>query len=249
MPYVQGVGIPDVEVRRSRRRRRTVSAYREGGRTIVLIPARFTKAEERQWVATMLDRLATGDRRRRPSDAELASRAEELSRRYLGGVARPTSIRWVANQQLPLGLVHARRRHDPDLDPGQGHAGLRPRLRDAARAGPPARRRATARTSGRCWAATRASSGPAATSRASRRRPGSTWARTTGGRRGARGGRDWRRRDWRSGVSRVAARAASHQRADLAGALLREAPSTGHHATSRDSSLTAYSAPSGTTPA
>ena len=44
MPYVQGVGIPDVEVRRSRRRRRTVSAYREGARTIVLIPARFTKA-------------------------------------------------------------------------------------------------------------------------------------------------------------------------------------------------------------
>ena len=103
MPYVRGVGIPDVEVRRSRRRRRTVSAYREGARTIVLIPARFTKAEERQWVTTMLDRLAAGDRRRSPSDDELASRAEELSRRYLGGVAKPTSIRWVANQQSRWG--------------------------------------------------------------------------------------------------------------------------------------------------
>jgi predicted metal-dependent hydrolase len=103
VPYVQGVGIPDVEVRRSRRRRRTVSAYREGARTIVLIPARFTKAEERQWVTTMLDRLAAGDRRRSPSDDELASRAEELSRRYLGGVAKPTSIRWVANQQSRWG--------------------------------------------------------------------------------------------------------------------------------------------------
>ncbi|HEX5523655.1 MAG TPA: M48 family metallopeptidase [Pedococcus sp.] len=97
------MGIPDVEVRRSRRRRRTVSAYREGARTIVLIPARFTKAEERQWVTTMLDRLAAGDRRRSPSDDELASRAEELSRRYLGGVAKPTSIRWVANQQSRWG--------------------------------------------------------------------------------------------------------------------------------------------------
>ena len=103
MAYVRGVSTPDVEVRRSRRRRRTVSAYREDGRTIVLIPARFTKAEERQWVATMLDRLAAGDRRRSPSDAELTVRAEELSRRYLGGLAKPASIRWVDNQQTRWG--------------------------------------------------------------------------------------------------------------------------------------------------
>jgi len=101
--YVRGVDTPEVEVRRSRRRRRTVSAYREEGRTVVLIPARFTKAEERQWVATMLDRLAAGDRRRNPSDEELATRAEELSRRYLGGLAKPVSIRWVENQQSRWG--------------------------------------------------------------------------------------------------------------------------------------------------
>ena len=41
---------PEVEVRRSARRRRTVSAYRDGGRVVVLIPARFTKAEEAKWV-------------------------------------------------------------------------------------------------------------------------------------------------------------------------------------------------------
>jgi predicted metal-dependent hydrolase len=97
------VSSPEVEVRRSRRRRRTVSAYREGGRTIVLIPARFSRAEEQQWVTTMLDRLAAGDRRRSPSDDELGARAEELSRRYLGGLARPTSIRWVSNQQSRWG--------------------------------------------------------------------------------------------------------------------------------------------------
>lgn len=92
-----------VEVRRSRRRRRTVSAYREGERTIVLIPARFTKAEERQWVDAMLLRLADGDRRRRPSDAQLAARAADLSTRYLGGLARPTSVRWVSNQTTRWG--------------------------------------------------------------------------------------------------------------------------------------------------
>ncbi|MDF2093457.1 M48 family metallopeptidase [Knoellia sp. 3-2P3] len=94
---------PEVEVRRSRRRRRTVSAYREDGRTVVLIPARFTKAEERQWVSTMVHRLDAGDRRRSPSDAELTARAEELSRRHLGGLAKPASIRWVDNQQSRWG--------------------------------------------------------------------------------------------------------------------------------------------------
>jgi len=96
-------GMSDIEVRRSRKRRRTVSAYREGGRTIVLIPARFTKAEERQWVATMVERLERGDKRRRPSDAELSSRAAELSGRYLGGLAKPASIRWVTNQNSRWG--------------------------------------------------------------------------------------------------------------------------------------------------
>jgi predicted metal-dependent hydrolase len=90
--------VGDVEVRRSARRRRTVSAYREGERTVVLIPARFTRAEERRWVDTMLTRLAAGDQRRRPSDEELMRRATELSERYLSGAARPSSVRWVDNQ-------------------------------------------------------------------------------------------------------------------------------------------------------
>ncbi len=87
-----------VEVRRSGRRRRTVSAYREGGRTIVLIPARFTRAEERHWVEAMLVRLAAGDQRRRPSDDQLRRRATELSDRYLAGAAVPSSVRWADNQ-------------------------------------------------------------------------------------------------------------------------------------------------------
>lgn len=92
-----------VEVRRSRRRRRTVTAYRENGVTVVCIPARFTRAEETVWVERMLGRLAQQDRRRRPGDADLARRAEELSTRYLDGRAHPTSVRWVANQRSRWG--------------------------------------------------------------------------------------------------------------------------------------------------
>ena len=87
-----------VEVRRSTRRRRTVSAYRDGDRTVVLIPARMSRAEERRWVSVMLERLARQDARLRPSDEELMERARDLSRRHLDGRARPASVRWVTNQ-------------------------------------------------------------------------------------------------------------------------------------------------------
>ncbi len=89
-----------VEVRRSTRRRRTVSAYRDGDRTIVLVPARLSRAEEERWVATMLERLRTQEegRTRGRSDDELAARARRLSAAHLGGRARPASVRWVTNQ-------------------------------------------------------------------------------------------------------------------------------------------------------
>jgi len=80
-----------------------VTAYREGGRTIVLIPARFTSTQEREWVARMLDRLSAQERRRRPSDDELLVRAGNLSERYMGGLARPVSVSWVSNQNSRWG--------------------------------------------------------------------------------------------------------------------------------------------------
>jgi predicted metal-dependent hydrolase len=82
---------------------RTVTAYRDGDRTVVMIPARFTRAQEREWVDRMLARLTAQDRRRRPPDAELLARAGELSRRYLGGLARPASVTWAANQNSRWG--------------------------------------------------------------------------------------------------------------------------------------------------
>lgn len=92
-----------VEVRRSRRRSRTVSAYRDGDRTVVAIPARFTRAQEREWVERMLARLSAKEKRRRPSDAELMERAAALSARYLGGKASPESVRWVTNMDRRWG--------------------------------------------------------------------------------------------------------------------------------------------------
>lgn len=94
---------PIVEVRRSRKRRRTVAAYREDDRVVVMIPARLSAKEEREWVATMLERLERSEARRRPSDARLKRRAAELSNRYLGGLAEPETVRWVDNQNSRWG--------------------------------------------------------------------------------------------------------------------------------------------------
>ena len=92
-----------VRVRRSDRRRRTVTAYREDGGVVVCIPARFTAAEETEWVQRMLDRLAARDGRRRLGDDDLEQRAARLAERYLDGRARPTSVRWVDNQRSRWG--------------------------------------------------------------------------------------------------------------------------------------------------
>ncbi|TNC17500.1 M48 family metallopeptidase [Georgenia sp. 311] len=92
-----------IEVRRSRRRTKTVQAFRENGRTVVAIPDRFTRAEEEEWVARMVARLERSGRRRRPSDAELAERAGRLSERYLEGRARPQTVAWVSNQATRWG--------------------------------------------------------------------------------------------------------------------------------------------------
>src|SRR5512147_2222922 len=94
---------PDVEVRRSKRRRRTVSAYRDGDRIVVMIPASLSRAEEAEWVETMVARLEKSERRRRPTDEVLLQRALGLSDRYLGGLATPESVRWVENQKSRWG--------------------------------------------------------------------------------------------------------------------------------------------------
>jgi predicted metal-dependent hydrolase len=89
-----------VEVRRSARRRRTVSAYRDGERVVVLIPAQFSGAEEREWVDRMVARLAARERREHTDEA-LYERAVRLAERYLPEhpvAAQPASVRWVRNQ-------------------------------------------------------------------------------------------------------------------------------------------------------
>jgi predicted metal-dependent hydrolase len=88
-----------VEVRRSDRRRRMVSARREGDTVIVFIPGWMSDSEESRWVDEMVRRLERSEAKRRsPARAgndALHRRGVELARRYLEGRAEPTSVRWV----------------------------------------------------------------------------------------------------------------------------------------------------------
>ncbi|HEX2294221.1 MAG TPA: M48 family metallopeptidase [Actinomycetota bacterium] len=92
-----------VEVRRSPRRKKTISAEIVGEALIVSVPERLSRAEEHEWVTVMARRMS--ERRRRDrlnSDGALARQAALLADRYVDGV-RPSSISWVTNQQSRWG--------------------------------------------------------------------------------------------------------------------------------------------------
>lgn len=99
---------PSIEVRRSTRRRRTVSAYREGDKIVILMPARTSKTQEQQLITEMVDRVTRREARvasggARAGDSQLVLRARQLSASYLEGRAQPTSVRWVTNMHYRWG--------------------------------------------------------------------------------------------------------------------------------------------------
>src|SRR3954447_252014 len=54
---------PLVEVRRSSRRKRTVTAFRERDTIVVLLPGRMSAREEREWVDQMVRRVLAREAR------------------------------------------------------------------------------------------------------------------------------------------------------------------------------------------
>jgi predicted metal-dependent hydrolase len=109
LPNPDAVPNTRVEVRRSSRRTRTVTAYRERDTIVVLIPQRMSKADEQTFVKDMVERvLAREARASAPrGDDALAARARELAGLYLAPVLddapEPTAVSWVTNQQQRWG--------------------------------------------------------------------------------------------------------------------------------------------------
>ncbi|MGO1950173.1 MAG: M48 metallopeptidase family protein [Mycobacteriaceae bacterium] len=90
---------PDVEIRLSARRERTIAGRMERGRVIVLAPMSMDAVHLRKSTSDLVERVrrkhsvAAGQE----SDEDLLLRAAELNDKYLEGRAEFTGVRWVTN--------------------------------------------------------------------------------------------------------------------------------------------------------
>ena len=90
-----GISEGEIIVIRSVRRKRNISAYRQGGRIIVSIPARMSKADEHAIVPEMIAKIRSQESARTPSEELLLARTGELLASLAPEItARPASINW-----------------------------------------------------------------------------------------------------------------------------------------------------------
>jgi predicted metal-dependent hydrolase len=90
-----GISEGEIIVIRSARRKRNISAYRQGGRIIVSIPARMSKADEHAIVPEMIAKIRSQEGSRIPSEERLMERTSELMASLAPEItARPASINW-----------------------------------------------------------------------------------------------------------------------------------------------------------
>ena len=90
-----GISEGEIIVIRSTRRKKNVSAYRQGGRIVVSIPARMSKADERAMVPEMVAKIRAQEAAATMSEESLANRISELLSELTPEITvRPTSVNW-----------------------------------------------------------------------------------------------------------------------------------------------------------
>jgi predicted metal-dependent hydrolase len=94
---------PQVEIRTSTRRRKTVDAHWEGETIVVTVPHRLPKRDRRHYADELAARLIEARKITHPTDAVLTERAHALSERYLDGAARPAAVNWSTRQRMRWG--------------------------------------------------------------------------------------------------------------------------------------------------
>jgi hypothetical protein len=100
---------PDVEVRVSKRRKKTAGAHWEGDRIVVVVPTHLRGTDRDEMVESLSRRLMRHRPHLNASDEVLEQRARTLGRRYLDGI-EPASIRWSTTQNKRWGScsLHSR---------------------------------------------------------------------------------------------------------------------------------------------
>ena len=90
-----GISEGEIIVIRSTRRKKNISAYRQGGRIVVSIPARMSKADERAMVPEMVAKIRAQEAAATMSEERLANRVDELLSELAPEISlRPSSINW-----------------------------------------------------------------------------------------------------------------------------------------------------------
>ena len=90
-----GISEGEIIVIRSTRRKKNISAYRQGGRIVVSIPARMSKADERAMVPEMVAKIRAQEAAATMSEERLSSRVDELLTEFAPEISlRPSSINW-----------------------------------------------------------------------------------------------------------------------------------------------------------
>lgn len=90
-----GVDEGEIVVIRSTRRKKSISAYRQGGRIVISIPARLTKADERAIVPEMIAKIRSQEESKTPGESQLAERIDQLLTQLAPEItARPASVAW-----------------------------------------------------------------------------------------------------------------------------------------------------------
>ncbi|MCG3210849.1 MAG: hypothetical protein FOGNACKC_04484 [Anaerolineae bacterium] len=88
----------DVQIIRSKKRKKTVSARVVDGVFVVQAPAVMSPGELQPIIDKLQERWQRRQQKSELDDAALQRRAQELNRQYFGGKLKWESVRWVTNQ-------------------------------------------------------------------------------------------------------------------------------------------------------
>jgi predicted metal-dependent hydrolase len=95
-----GISEGEIIVIRSTRRKKNISAYRQGGRIVVSIPARMSKADERAMVPEMVAKIRAQEAAATMSEESLQTRIGELLSEFAPEItSRPASVNWRAMRE------------------------------------------------------------------------------------------------------------------------------------------------------
>ena len=121
---IEKTNLDDVEIRRSKRRKNSVTAFREHGKTVVVVPARLPARDIGDYVKDLVGKLDARDEKTASLEA-LEKRAAKLVKDYLdhdviGNHPVPVTIKWMTNQNSRWG----------SCTPADGNIRLSHRLRE-----------------------------------------------------------------------------------------------------------------------